>query len=183
MKCRLLTAAVLAERMKRVKRGVKEVVKALRKIEAERKAAGKPTPGYDNPSWEEMNPYLVIFAGDVWPMDVISHIPCHCEEVVVDYVYTRSRILLGLVGATKRATSVVLLQKFRDPKKSNHDDQKAKDPVVQKDDKDDKKGKRPKDFKSVRDYELDDPASVAEWEKQFDTFAAHLRRLRAKIQM
>jgi len=80
-----ITRKLLKE--KQVKRGVKEVVKALR----------KNMKG------------IVILAGDVSPVDVISHIPILCEQKGIPYIYVRSRMELGTAAQTKRPTSVVLL--------------------------------------------------------------------------
>eukprot|EP00163_Fabomonas_tropica_P032671 TRINITY_DN830_c0_g1_i2.p1 TRINITY_DN830_c0_g1~~TRINITY_DN830_c0_g1_i2.p1 ORF type:complete len:126 (-),score=33.46 TRINITY_DN830_c0_g1_i2:189-566(-) len=76
-----------AAKKKELRRGVKEVVKALRK-------GGQG---------------LCILAGDISPIDVISHIPVLCEENNVPYIYVPSKEELGGASATKRPTSVVLL--------------------------------------------------------------------------
>lgn len=73
---------------KKLKRGVKEVIKAIRKG-----ATG-----------------ICILAGDVNPVDVISHIPVLCEESGLPYIYVRSRMELGAAAQTKKPTSVVILQ-------------------------------------------------------------------------
>ncbi len=52
---------------------------------------------------------LCIIAGDVSPMDVISHIPVLCEDYDVPYIYVNSRAELGTSASTKRATSCVLI--------------------------------------------------------------------------
>ena len=77
-----------AQKVKRLKRGVREVVKGLRKSEKG----------------------IVVLAGDVSPIDVISHIPVFCEDKEVPYCYVPSRKGLGAAGGTKRPTSVVLIQ-------------------------------------------------------------------------
>ena len=74
---------------KKIKRGVKEVNKAFRKKELG----------------------ICILAGDVSPVDVISHIPILCEKNGVPYVYIPSRETLGTASMTKRPTSVVMLLK------------------------------------------------------------------------
>ncbi|KAJ5883115.1 H/ACA ribonucleoprotein complex subunit NHP2 [Penicillium subrubescens] len=83
---------------KSLKRGVKEVVKALRK---------SPVPAanakIDIPSG------VVILAADISPMDVISHIPVLCEDHGIPYVFVTSRAELGASAATKRPTSVVMV--------------------------------------------------------------------------
>ncbi|KAL7623299.1 snoRNA-binding protein [Parahypoxylon ruwenzoriense] len=85
-----------AAKHKTLKRGVKEVVKSLRK---------SPAAGPGNTSF----PGVVILAGDISPMDVISHIPVLCEDVNVPYIFVNSRAELGAAGSTKRPTSVVMV--------------------------------------------------------------------------
>ncbi len=81
-------------KVKLIRRGVKEVNKAMRKGEKG----------------------LCILAGDVSPIDVISHIPILCEKNKIQYVYVPSREALGENALTKRPTSVVVLLK---PEKDN----------------------------------------------------------------
>ena len=57
-------------------------------------------------------------AGDVSPMDVISHIPVLCEDNEIPYVFIPSRADLGFSCATKRPTSVVMIV----PNYKNEDD-------------------------------------------------------------
>ena len=75
--------------VKLIRRGVKECNKSLRKKEK----------GF------------CILAGDVSPIDVISHIPIVCEKNNTPYVYIPSREALGEHALTKRPTSVVILLK------------------------------------------------------------------------
>lgn len=84
---KMLKTVKKASKAKHVKRGVKEVVKALRKGEKG----------------------LVIIAGDISPADVISHIPVLCEDCAVPYVFIPSKEDLGSAGATKRPTSCVFI--------------------------------------------------------------------------
>lgn len=76
-----------ASKGKQIRRGVKEVVKALR-----RKQAG-----------------VAIIAGDISPIDVISHLPVLCEDNNVPYIFVPSKADLGAAGATKRPTSCVMI--------------------------------------------------------------------------
>ncbi|KAI8971965.1 hypothetical protein BDF20DRAFT_825615, partial [Mycotypha africana] len=76
-----------ASKVKHLRRGVKEVGKALRKGEKG----------------------LVIIAGDISPMDVISHLPVLCEDANVPYVFVPSKEQLGEASATKRPTSVSMV--------------------------------------------------------------------------
>jgi len=67
---------------------VKEVVKAVRKGEKG----------------------VCIIAGDISPIDVISHLPVLCEDNEVPYVFVPSKEALGAAGQTKRPTSCVLVK-------------------------------------------------------------------------
>jgi H/ACA ribonucleoprotein complex subunit 2 len=92
-----------AAKTKTLRRGVKEVVKALR----------KSSPSSSDPS----NPFaIVVIAADISPMDVISHIPVLCEDHGVPYIYIKSRAQLGEASATKRPTSVVMISRDRSAK-------------------------------------------------------------------
>ncbi|CAI7739730.1 unnamed protein product [Closterium sp. NIES-54] len=70
-----------------LRRGVKEVAKAVRKGERG----------------------VCVLGGDVSPIDVISHLPVVCEEANIPYTYVPSRADLGNAAITKRPTSVVLV--------------------------------------------------------------------------
>lgn len=88
-----LTKSVLkviqkASAAKLVRRGVKEVVKALKKDEKG----------------------LCVIAGDISPIDVICHIPIYCEEKLVPYIYVPSKEDLGAASQTKRPTSIVMVK-------------------------------------------------------------------------
>lgn len=50
-----------------------------------------------------------MLAGDVSPIDVITHLPVLCEESGVPYVFVPSKEALGGAGQTKRPTSVMLV--------------------------------------------------------------------------
>ncbi|CAM9333623.1 unnamed protein product, partial [Phaeothamnion confervicola] len=75
-----------------VRRGVKEVIKAVRKG-----AKG-----------------LCVLAGDISPIDVIVHLPVFCEEQSVPYVFVPSKTELGIAAATKRPTSCALISPSTD---------------------------------------------------------------------
>jgi H/ACA ribonucleoprotein complex subunit 2 len=79
-----------ASSTKIIRRGVKEVIKGIRKNEKG----------------------LCILAGDIYPIDVISHLPVMLEESGIPYIYVPSKQDLGAAASTKRPTSVVLV---RDP--------------------------------------------------------------------
>lgn len=92
-----ITPPNTAAKHKTLKRGVKEVVKSLRKSPA----AGPHNVG--------SFPGVVVLAGDISPADVISHIPVLCEDVNAPYIFVASRAELGAAGSTKRPTSVVMV--------------------------------------------------------------------------
>ena len=94
-----------AAKNKTLRRGVKEVVKALRKSpSAGTSASSEPTA-------------VIIIAADISPMDVISHIPVLCEDHGIPYIFVPSRVELGAAGNTKRPTSVVMVSRTRTTKK------------------------------------------------------------------
>lgn len=112
---KILTCAAAANRT--LKRGVKEVVKALRKSQS------------SSPNDTPLG--IVILAADISPMDVISHIPVLCEDHNVPYVYVTSRAELGMAGQTKRPTSVVMVSRDVPANKKKDD---SKDEKVDKED-------------------------------------------------
>jgi H/ACA ribonucleoprotein complex subunit 2 len=81
-----------AAAIKYIRRGVKEVVKALRKGEQG----------------------VAILAGDIYPVDVISHLPVLLEEHNVPYLFVPSKFDLGAAASTKRPTSCVLIRAPKD---------------------------------------------------------------------
>lgn len=71
---------------------------------------------------------VVVLAGDISPMDVISHIPVLCEDHGIPYVFVTSRAELGLSAATKRPTSVTMVvPKSAAKGKKTEDDAEADD--------------------------------------------------------
>lgn len=74
-----------------IKRGVKEVVKSLRKGEKG----------------------LVVLAGDISPMDVLTHIPLLAEENGSGYIFVPTKESLGAASCTKRPTSCVMISTSR----------------------------------------------------------------------
>ncbi|KAL0298335.1 UNVERIFIED_CONTAM: H/ACA ribonucleoprotein complex subunit-like protein [Sesamum calycinum] len=76
-----------AAEQKCLKRGVKEVVKSIRRG----------------------NRGLCVIAGNISPIDVITHVPILCEEANIPYVYVPSKEDLANAGATKRPTCCVLV--------------------------------------------------------------------------
>ncbi|KAK4768139.1 hypothetical protein SAY87_003280 [Trapa incisa] len=70
-----------------LKRGVKEVVKSIRRG----------------------NKGLCVIAGNISPIDVITHVPILCEEAEIPYIYVPSKEDLASAGVTKRPTCCVLV--------------------------------------------------------------------------
>jgi len=77
-----------AHEAKAVKRGVPEVTKLIRKG----------------------NKGMVILAADIFPVELIAHLPLLCEEKDIMYCYVRSRSELGLAIKSKRPVSAVFVQ-------------------------------------------------------------------------
>nr|ABK25577.1 unknown [Picea sitchensis]ABR18431.1 unknown [Picea sitchensis] len=76
-----------ASEAKCLKRGVKEVVKSIRRG----------------------NKGFCVIAGNISPIDVITHVPILCEEADIPYIYVPSKEDLAGAGATKRPTCCVLV--------------------------------------------------------------------------
>lgn len=52
---------------------------------------------------------LAVIAGDISPIDVITHVPVLCEEANIPYVFVPSKEDLGASSGCKRPTSCVLI--------------------------------------------------------------------------
>ncbi|KAG8626820.1 hypothetical protein KVT40_005765 [Elsinoe batatas] len=113
---KVLKTVKKAAKAKCLKRGVKEVVKAVRKT-----APGQPSTMKDLP------PGIVVLAADISPMDVISHIPVLCEDHNIPYVFLTSRAELGAAGSTKRPTSVVMVTPKQGGAKKVEEDEEWKE--------------------------------------------------------
>ncbi|XP_045476664.1 H/ACA ribonucleoprotein complex subunit 2-like protein [Harmonia axyridis] len=53
---------------------------------------------------------IVLFAGDVTPIEIMCHLPAICEEKNIPYVYTPSRKDLGGSIGVKRGCLMVLIR-------------------------------------------------------------------------
>ncbi|KAL1598484.1 hypothetical protein SLS59_006768 [Nothophoma quercina] len=104
---KILKTVKKSAKTKTLRRGVKEVVKALRKSQGSGNNADINDPAA-----------IVVIAADISPMDVISHIPVLCEDHGIPYIYIKSRAQLGEASATKRPTSVVMVAKAGSSKKA-----------------------------------------------------------------
>jgi H/ACA ribonucleoprotein complex subunit 2 len=109
----LTSTPEIAAAQRTLKRGVKEVVKALRKSAPSTSTSSSSPIG------------VVILAADISPMDVISHIPVLCEDHNIPYIYVTSRAELGMAGQTKRPTSVVMVAGAAGKKKEEGGDDSA----------------------------------------------------------
>jgi len=92
-----------ASKQRQVKRGVKEVAKGIRKGEKG----------------------LLVLAGDITPIDIISHLPVLAEEAGIPYVFVVSKEELGHASSTKRPTSCVMVcpdQKRKKPASDGKED-------------------------------------------------------------
>lgn len=76
-----------ASKSRHLKRGVKEVVKSIRKGDKG----------------------LVILAADISPIDILTHLPLLAEEAGCPYIWVQSKEALGLASSTKRPTSCVMV--------------------------------------------------------------------------
>jgi H/ACA ribonucleoprotein complex subunit 2 len=77
-----------AAKAKAIRRGIKEVSKALRKDEKG----------------------ILVLAANITPVDVISHLPMLCEEKNIPYVFVSAKEDLGPAGLTKRPCSCILVR-------------------------------------------------------------------------
>nr|QBH73546.1 putative NHP2 protein [Orthoderella ornata] len=77
-----------------VKSGLKDVQRAIRKGERG----------------------MVIFAGDVSPVEIMCHLPAVCEEFDMPYIYVPSREALGTALGLRRGSLMVLIQEHKDYK-------------------------------------------------------------------
>jgi H/ACA ribonucleoprotein complex subunit 2 len=115
-----------AAAVKSLRRGVKEVVKAIRKGEK----GSVLFAGSDRCLLllaREHLPHsfpldlcslsvcsIMLIAANITPIDVVSHLPVLCEEQKIPYIYVPSKEELGVAGATKRPTSCILVQLKKD---------------------------------------------------------------------
>lgn len=61
---------------------------------------------------------IVIFAGDVTPVDIMCHLPAVCEDKNIPYCFTPSRADLGAALGVKRGTLMVLIREHEDYKEA-----------------------------------------------------------------
>ncbi|KAK8805285.1 hypothetical protein WA588_000225 [Blastocystis sp. NMH] len=98
---KVLKVVKKAAKAKCTRRGVKEVVKSIRKNEKG----------------------IMVLAANIAPMDVISHIPILCEEKGIPYIFVSSKEALGEAATTKRPTSCIhVVVKDDFPEKKKYDE-------------------------------------------------------------
>ena len=61
---------------------------------------------------------IVIFAGDITPVDVMCHLPGVCEDKDIPYCYVPSKIDLGAALGIKRGSLMVLIREKEDYKEN-----------------------------------------------------------------
>lgn len=57
---------------------------------------------------------ITIFAGDVFPIEIMCHLPAVCEEKNIPYSYTPSRKDLGVAMGVKRGSIVLMIRENSD---------------------------------------------------------------------
>ena len=87
--CRIYKLVKKSAKEKKVKRGVKECIKAIRKNQKG----------------------IMVIAGNISPIDVVTPLPVLCEDNDIPYVFVSSKEALGQAGSTKRPTSCMLVMK------------------------------------------------------------------------
>ena len=89
---RVLRTLKRASKQKQVKRGVREVTKSLRKLPK-----------------KTLSKSILVLSADIYPQDVVSHLPVYCEEQGVGYVWVKGKKELGEALGGKRSTACVLM--------------------------------------------------------------------------
>ena len=90
--CRIYKLVKKSAKEKKVKRGVKECIKAIRKNQKG----------------------IMVIAGNISPIDVVTPLPVLCEDNDIPYVFVSSKEALGQAGSTKRPRSCMLVMKGGD---------------------------------------------------------------------
>lgn len=57
---------------------------------------------------------ITIFAGDVYPIDIMCHLPAVCEEKDIMYCFTPSRQDLGVAMGVKRGSIALMIRENSD---------------------------------------------------------------------
>ncbi|XP_003708565.1 NHP2 ribonucleoprotein [Megachile rotundata] len=59
---------------------------------------------------------IVVFAGDVFPTEIMCHLPIVCEDKNIPYCYTPSRQDIGTAMGVKRGSLMVLIKEHSEYK-------------------------------------------------------------------
>lgn len=59
---------------------------------------------------------IVVFAGDISPIEIMCHLPAVCEEKDIPYCYTPSRKDIGAAMGTMRGCIMVMVKEHEDYK-------------------------------------------------------------------
>lgn len=113
--------SVTASKARQVKRGVKEVVKGIRK--GEKGCVSRVHSVVRVLTFRR----LLILAADINPIDIISHLPILSEENQIPYIFVSSKEELGHASSTKRPTSCVMVcpnQKRKTKRKEGETEEK-----------------------------------------------------------
>lgn len=70
-------------------------------------------------------PSLLIIAGDISPIDIVSHLPVLAEDAEIPYIFIPSKEELGHYSATKRPTSCIMICPTQKRKKVEKDEDEA----------------------------------------------------------
>lgn len=87
---------------------------------------------------------IVVLAGDISPMDILTHLPVLAEDASCPYIFVSSKELLGQASSTKRPTSCVMMCPA-DLKSNPKMSKKAKE-VIEKAAADQEKGAELKEY-------------------------------------
>ncbi|KAK3095611.1 hypothetical protein FSP39_016645 [Pinctada imbricata] len=91
---RLYKAVRKAQKEKQLRKGIREVQKFIRKGEKG----------------------IVVLAGDVSPLDIISHMPVVCEEKDIPYCYVPSKQDLGSALGGNKSSCILMIKQHEDYK-------------------------------------------------------------------
>jgi len=57
---------------------------------------------------------LVIFAGDIYPIEIMCHLPIVCEDKRIPYCFTPSKQDIGTAMGLKRSCLMVLIKEHEE---------------------------------------------------------------------
>lgn len=74
---------------------------------------------------------ILVLAGDITPLDIMSHLPLLAEEASIPYVFVASKEELGHASSTKRPTSCVMLCPDAKVRRKPKDGEDSKEDVAE----------------------------------------------------